>query len=270
MSLERPFAVYYKNQERELCYIGADHSADIDSKTFKLIQTTIEEFKPDLLILEGFEIKKGFSPAALISYIHKSCVTPSSQEFRCGEPLYAAYLAHNKNIPFIGAELDDEQIFLDLQSQGYEKNDVFGFYFTRQIPQYFNEKQIADANELPQKFDELLKCTSVHGINLTYASYQDWLNQKMGRPVNISELMDTNLVAPIPNGNNLQQISSKINLLRDQHILKVIFDSFSSFKRVLVIYGASHFLTQRDVFVQYFGKEICIHSYNSTQVISSH
>jgi len=257
--VERPFIACYKKDHQKLCYIGSDHSSEINSKTFKLIQKTIEEFKPDLLVLEGFETNKGLSPTVMINYVRKSCATSSSNNFKCGEPLYAVHLGHLKNIPFIGGEPDDEQIFTALQGQGHEKDDVFGFYFTRQIAQYFDEKQVSAVSELQKKFDEFLKNTRVDGIHLTYASYQDWLNQKMGRPVELSELRDPNLIAPIGNGNKLQQISSKINLIRDQHILKVILDSSQKYQRILVIYGASHYLTQRGLLAQYFGNPIYSH-----------
>src|SRR5260221_4801903 len=132
LPLQRPFIACHKNHEQELCYIGSDHSSDINSKTFKLIRKTIEEFKPDLLVLEGFETNKGLSPIAMINYVRKSCTPSSSDDFKCGEPQYAVHLAHLMNIPFIGGEPDDEEIFTPLQGQGYEKDDIFGFYFTRQ------------------------------------------------------------------------------------------------------------------------------------------
>lgn len=249
---KRPFIAYYKNKEQEVYYIAAIHSTDAKSATFKLIQEIIETVKPDLLILEGIKTSDGLSPANIIDYVNKNCTT--SQELKCGEPLFAISLASSKNIPFRGIEPDDKKIFAALESQGYEKNDIFGFYFTRQIPQYFSEKQVTDVRELPQKFDELMKVTGVQGINLTYAAYQNWLNQKMGRVVNLSELNDTQLSAPLPNGTLLQQISSKINPIRDQHMLKVILDSASSYKKILVILGASHYVTQKDVLIQYLGE----------------
>jgi len=254
-----PFLACYKKDDRELCYIATNHGTDQNSATFKLVRDVIEDFKPNLVIIEGFETKKGESPSDINELVEKFCkVNPSV----CEEPHYAVSQASSKNIPFIGGEPDDEEVYDKLRYEGYSKNDVFAFYFARLVPQLYREGQVSNMEDVHKKFDEYLKVSSVSGVTLTYPEYEDWMKRNISPSIGFDEMKDPKFVAPFANGNKLQEIANKNEWIRDRHILKVIFDSVLKYKRVLVIYGHSHFLTQIDVLEQHLGKPTYLERYS--------
>lgn len=51
----------------------------------------------------------------------------------------------------------------------------------------------------------------------------------------------------------LHQLSSKISVIRDKHIISVILKSLTRHKKILIVYGHSHFPVQKDVLAQYLG-----------------
>lgn len=265
-SLERtppappPFLALYKKDGRQLSYIATNHGSDRNSPTFNLIKNTVNEFKPDFMILEGFETKRGVSPSDIIKLVEKGCEQNPDQ---CEEPHLGIELASSLNIPFIGGEPSDEEIFDDLRYEGYSRDDVFALYFTRLIPQLYRDHQVGKMEDLQQKYEAYLQGSGISNITLTYADYEDWLKKYISSTVGFSDLIDAKFSAPATGGNKLQQIADKTEWIRDKHILRTILDSSLKYNKVLVIYGHSHFLTQDDVLEQNLGKPTFLEKYSA-------
>ena len=101
----------FSKGNKNLYYIGANHTNDIKSKTFKLIKNVIK--KNELVIIEGVDYDYGLSPDILQG---------SGEEVK-----YAATLAIKNKTPFSGVEPSDKQIYTKLIRSGIKKKDVILF-----------------------------------------------------------------------------------------------------------------------------------------------
>ena len=126
----KSFGQVFEKGNFKLTYIAGHHANQRNSKTFKLIEKSLEESGAKLVIVEGFEFKHGESPK---SYL-KSFLISSTQDFyKYGETAFAAIESRKRNIPFVGGEPEEKDLLKELQKEGVTKKDLLFFYFLRQI-----------------------------------------------------------------------------------------------------------------------------------------
>lgn len=248
--LDPPYAALFKTQQRELLYVASRHDVGLETPTFHFIKDAFNAFSPDIIILEGFEEDEGLSPERLTQHIQNVCLPKWNC---CGEPYYTTHLAMQKNINVIGAEPSNSETFDPMASNGYTLKDVVFFYFTRMIPQYYRQNEIASTADLIKLFPKFIS-NYMDAKSYTFNDYKNWLNSKLGQNPSWKYLIDTNYTAPIETGQYLQKISNEINSIRDQHILKVVFKMLEQHKKVMIVFGASHYPLQKDVLEQHLGR----------------
>ena len=244
--LDPPYAAYFKTKNGAFLYVANRHEVGLETSTFQFRKDILDAFSPDIVILEGFEEKEGLSPIRITQHIQKYCLPKWNC---CSENLYAAHLASQKKIKFIGAEPSDSEIFELLALQNYALKDVVFFYFVRSLPQYVMENIIKSADDVIAAFKQFISQYMDAG-SYSYDDYEAWFQEKVGK----LSIIDESTTAPIETGHYLQKLSSRINAIRDQHILKVIFQNIESHKKVVVAFGASHYPLQKDVLEQYLGR----------------
>jgi hypothetical protein len=245
--LNPPYAALFDTQGSQLLYIAADHTIDHKSKTFQLIDKAFKEYGPDFVIIEDIEESRGVSPQEITSYIENTCLAQSI----CSEGLYAAHLATKNKLNFIGGEPSEQEIYKMLTSQNYTKKDFLFFYFVMQLPQYYREGKFKSKYDLSTLLSLWLQ--EWEATEFTYLDFKNWYEKELKLRISYKDLIDPNNPAPINNGTNLQQFSSKISIIRDKYIISVILKNLTKHKKVLVIYGHSHFPTQKDVLSKYLG-----------------
>ncbi len=255
-----PFMACYNKDGRQLCYIASNHGSDTNSPTFNLIRNAFDDFKPNFVVLEGFETMKGNSPSDIVAFASRVCQGGSSV---CEEPAFGVSLAQKNGIAFKGGEPDDRIVFDALRSHGYTSNEAFAFYFSILVPQLYRSQLVNSIGDVQQKFEVYKKNNTNSGVTLSWSEYLDWLKNNTNKSVGFSEMIDPLFAAPISNGTNLQKLANKVEWIRDRNILRVILDAFNQYNRVLVIYGHSHYLTQIDVLEQYMGKPQFVERYKA-------
>lgn len=253
-TLTPPYAALFETHDSQILYIAADHTIDQKSETFSLINKAFREYHPDFVIIEGLEENRGESPKKIIDYIDHSCLPGST----CSEGLWAAHLATKNKLKFIGGEASDQEIYKALTALNYTKTDFVFFYFVQQLPHYFRQGKFKSENDLSKLLALWLQ--EWNATKLTYLDFKNWYEKEMNLKVSYKDLIDSNTTAPIKNGTSLHQLSSKISVIRDKHIISVILKSLTTHKKILIVYGHSHFPTQKDVLAQYLGQPKFIRS----------
>ncbi|MFN7038057.1 MAG: hypothetical protein ACK4OM_00600 [Alphaproteobacteria bacterium] len=249
-----PFLLEFSKANKKLWYIGAVHSNELNSETFKLIDSFFSKHTPDIVIIEGLETKESKKIHNLIKAKCSNLKSITNQSF-CEENLYTALKAQEFNIPVIGGEPIDEELLRIVKQYGYDEEDYINFWFSSAIPQLYREGKLTLFNQIESNYTEFAK--SFPSRNLKYASYKAWLEDKILK-VEFQELINANFTAPIKDGNYLQQLSSIIGIERDKHIVKIIFNSLSRYNKVLIVYGHSHVLTQLPAFEAYIDNYIAL------------
>lgn len=246
--LNPPYAALFDTKSSQLLYIAADHTIDSESKTFQLINRAFKEYQPDFVIIEGIEENYGESPQKFINYIENKCLP----QLTCSEGFYAVHLATKNKLNFIGGEPSDKGVYEALTAQNYTKKDFVFFYFVQQLPHYCREGKFKSEHDLYKLLALWLQ--EWKATEFTYLDFKNWYEKELNLKLFYKDLIDPNTSAPIKNGTSLHQLSSKISLIRDKHIISVILKSLITHKKVLIIYGHSHFPTQKDILSQYLGK----------------
>lgn len=252
--LNPPYAASFDTQGSQLLYIAADHTIDPKSKTFQLINQAFKNYQPDFVIIEGLEESRGESPQKLITYIQNKCLPQAS----CSEGLWAAHLATKNKLKFIGGEPSDQEIYKALTALNYTKKDFVFFYFVQQLPHYCREGRFKSEHDLSKLLSLWLQ--EWKATEFTYLDFKNWYEKELKSRISYKDLIDSNNSAPIKNGTYLQQLSSKISVIRDRHIISVILKNLKTHKKILIVYGHSHFPTQKDVLAQYLGQPKFIRS----------
>lgn len=136
------------------------------------------------------------------------------------------------------------------------KKDIDFFYLSRQLPQAYKEEKIIKSwDDVKNKFQDLLySALGYKNPDYSFNEYIAWLKEKTDKNISFKEIVDEKFTAPISDGNYIEKLSNLNLMIRDKHILNVILNHTKKYKKVLVIYGGSHYVTQKDVLEKYLGK----------------
>ncbi len=243
--LNPPYGALFSASGNQLLYIAANHTSDPQSETYGYINRAFAQYQPDFVIIEGMAGTE--SPKTLMAYIQN--LPPSA----CPENLYAARCAIKNQVPFMGAEPSEDTVLDALLATKYTKKDLDFLHYVQQIGYYYRCcSRFKSLNDLPAVFALCVQDLKKPGLRLN--GFKQWYEQGLNMKLSYHTLMDPNHCAPIHNGTPLQQLASTVSVIRDKHILSVILKAMKTYKKVLIVYGHSHFVTQKEILWAHFGK----------------
>lgn len=244
--LNPPYGALFSAPGHPLLYIAANHTSNPKSETYRWIDRAFAQYHPDCVIIEGMAGTEW--PKTLMAYIN------TLPPYSCPENLYAARCAIKNQVPFMGAEPPEDAVVNALFATKYTKQDLDFLYVVQQMGYYYRSSSIPfkSLDDLPTVFALCVQDLKKPGLCLT--DFKQWYAQRLGIKLSYRTLMNPNHCAPLSNGTPLQQLASAVSTIRDQHILFIILKAMKTYKKVLIIYGHSHFVTQKDVLCAYFGK----------------
>lgn len=249
----RPVAVtHFENGSKHLYYINASHVTGIKNPTCETVRKAIQTYKPQLVIIEGIPTEDGVSPPSYVDYVNRK---ERPQNFPLGEPAYAAFLAIQNQIPFIGGEPSEETIHTFMAAEGYSARDLMAFYALRLIPQYRQLGKTIDeifpqiAGDVDFSFNNVTE-----NETLKLDELAAWYNQHRGSSGDLWTINTENF-APYSSSDAsyFQSLNHKIGIVREQHIDTLIADSLINNDRVLVVYGDGHLVKSGPVFENMLG-----------------
>lgn len=250
--LEYPFQATYQIEGKTLRYLAALHSCDPHSDTFTMIRNVLENQDVNFVLVEGIPYSAGVSPGPKIDWAIKQYKSGIYDGF---ETAFSISLAAQRNIPFVGGEPDDSFILSRIVDKGYSAEDLIFYYFLQQILQS-QESKVQMTKSLADSFDHFLQSKNKF-FNLKnlpkYSDFEKWCLEKNGEVFNPSQIT-AEMLAPFGDGKlYAQQISSAVCKVRDQFVVTKIGEALSRYDSVLVIYGGSHWSTQKRVFEKSLG-----------------
>ena len=255
--LRPPFSAWFEKGEENLLFVAVEHGCD--PKTFRLIDEAFATHHVRLAVVEGWPASEGMNPAAFTDSFKKW----SAGGF-CdggGESGYAAFHALEHGGSFIGGEPDEQTVVQAVLKEGFTVEDLLGFYFLRQVPQFRREGAL-ETKGLEECFrlliDGMGKKAGLEeaGAHFSLDRFRDWYRNRQGKTFDIATV-DREEPAPLSNGKLLtQRLSAIVSLVRDRFVVGVIASHLGTEKDVLVVYGGSHFATQRPALEVLMGKPV--------------
>jgi hypothetical protein len=243
-----PFVARFEKGDQILSFVAV-----------QLIDDVLAKRHVRLAIIEGWPAAQGINPPR---YARKLQEWNASGFCKGGgEDGYAAFHAVEHGASFLGGEPDERLVVQAVLNQGFTPEDLLGFYFVRQVPQLRREGTLA-AKGLEASFRTLIDAMGKRagledaGAHLSLEQFRDWYRKRQGKEFDVATLDDAE-PAPVATGTYFtQRLSSVVGLVRDRFIVQVIASHLATDKDVLVVYGGSHFATQRPAFELLLGKPV--------------
>ena len=177
----------YRHRGRPLVFVGAEHSTDTESPTFRLVREAYEAFDLDAAVVEGVEYASGPDPARLLAYVAASEAEGTFQPG--GETVPAVEGARREGAVVWGGEPTDRDVLALAMESGVSEADVLGFYALRIVPQWIREREIerpSDPATARLVEAELMDNRQRLGLGPDvlpgYASWAAWYERTNGRP----------------------------------------------------------------------------------------
>lgn len=248
-----PFLARFKHGRRELVYIAASHENRVGSTTFKLIDRAFGEYDFRVVVLEGFPASLGVTPPSIVQNFENG---RDGGFYRWGEPAYAALKARDLGIPFLGGEPDEEDVIREAREAGFSAEDMAGFYFVRQIPQFVRDGSVRSASLgelydtfLPRMREEL----KLEPEDFGFREFLAWYETANGKTLDL-QTFDSEETAPLARGEyRTQRISHVIGMARDRFVVRLTARLLERHDRVLVVFGRSHLAQQRPALEEMLG-----------------
>lgn len=261
--LKQPFVAEYRLGKKQLVFIAVEHISSIKHPnllkhpTLLTIEKISDSLDPELSIVEGIPTGEAVNPHSILPKA-ETCKLQNYQN-DCGESFFVINKAREKKSNFISGEPTDTELLKSIQEYGYTTRDLVGFYFVRKIPQWKRQKNINQSDFLKLALPQLERYRKRIDpqTQFAFSDFESWYTEKMSTPKNY---MDFNNNDPAPHGGPdatfVQRISNRVTFLRDISLLKRIEDGLSKHNRVLVVYGASHFINLEPPLTNTLGKPV--------------
>jgi hypothetical protein len=243
------FGAVYARGRNKLVFIGAAHTEEIDSLTFRLINDAYALFDIRAVLVEGVPRSRGANDERLMQWVAGKPPRGGRQEG--GELAAAVQHALAEDAVVLGGEPDDSQIRDTLASQGIPPEDVLGFYTLRTVPQWLREGQITSLDDvrMPALIDaELARNRQRLSVSTTilpnYASWSQWYARTNGKL--FGALFEPEETGPLADGRyGSNRIAAAISRSRDAFLLATIAERLNAGETLLVVFGGSHLMIQR-------------------------
>ena len=229
----------FKAKGKTLIYIAARHATNPNDLIFRIIERSMKEFSPDVIILEGF------SPNTNFDKLRNEAKECAGNFVKCDESYSAIYHAPPKS-KILSGEPDESEIVSKLEELGYSRLEILYFYLLRQVLQMKRQDELrydnfeTQANTFLQRWGKRL---NVEFKNISYKAFLEWFTKHSGSNFSLQDI-DSEKSAPVKGGTYFQTISYQIGIIRDTRIISVIADALNENSKVMIIYGSSHLPVQ--------------------------
>lgn len=234
-----PFVKKYQAMGKELRYLAAAHDKDPKSKTHILITSQIEEFAPEMVIIEGVESAAGVNPERVLSFL-------MSSPAQMNEGSYAAKLALEKGALFMGAELTSKEIREHFKyDSNFSLKDLVGFLLLRSMSAFNVSKPDLSLSEAMARVYGYIRTD--YGFKeeelLSEVEFLNWAKEALSHDFSYQALTGDDVVAWCADeANRAQKVNCEISKLRSSHLVDVSHEALANYSRVLVVSSAEQLL----------------------------
>lgn len=252
---DRPLINIFERNGKRLVFLASHHENKVQSETFQLVKQAFKTNDVKFLMIEGYKNSRGTNPISFLEYTKKN----SKDGFYKGaESSFAAEIANNLGIDFVGSEPDETDILAALNENKIPINDLLGFYFVRQVPQFKRDGSL-ETKDIQDLYNNFMAGTrqelALPKINdFTYERFLEWYRKANEKPFDLKSF-DNEEAAPIANGKYYtQRISHIVSITRDRFIVSLIAKYLNERGTVLIVFGKGHLVSQRSALEGMLGK----------------
>jgi hypothetical protein len=254
-----PFISNYTYGDKNLVFVATERQEDPKPETQITIEKAIKDFAPEFIIVEGSAFTIISDPDD-VAYA-KEC---QKKKYKlCAEDAYTIHLAVNAGIPFCYGDPSDAAIHASLKKNGITDDEIIVFYTLKSIPAWKRDG-IKPTKELQKawkkKFNELLAKSSKKfraKKPMTEAQFKKIYKLRMGAEFNFADISNET-ISPAMDNNPMwsNRMAHSIDILKEQFLTKQIETRMNKYKKVMVVYGATHLMKARPMFSRALGEPV--------------
>jgi len=197
----------------------------------------------------------GESPAPLVKHASKRG-TEEADQFTKSEGMYAISRAITDGIPFLGGEPTRTEQVQALERRGFTPTDIAFAYLVGGLSQSVRSGDLASSSDpkLAESFAQWSRAFSdqYHLPPLSLEDfetrYQAVFGVELTHDAECAKRSEPGTASPVALLNQTDMVT------RDEHLLATIENELNSKKRVLVVYGGSHWTTLSQALQRRLGK----------------
>lgn len=237
--------------KRELVFLGTRHGIQLDSPSHRLIKDAITKFHPNCVVIEGSESRRGPNDPGLLRDARRMV-----SEGACPEPLYAAFLAAEHGIEFMGGEPPPSATTAALRTLGSD-HDALGFLLVRELGQVLREEGSGELDSRVVRLLTRLRRRFQLNTDMDLDDFKNWFFEKTRHPFDAENLKFAR-TAPLdlPDPTFFERAAVQVMLAREKHLIEVEADLLARYRRILVVYGNGHLVYETPVLDHWLGKPI--------------
>jgi hypothetical protein len=252
---EVPFTVTYSKGGSSLVFVGVHHVFTPQNPTIRAVDSGFAKVSPAIVIVEGFPTTMGENPPPLVKEA-QTRGTPEADDFARGEAMYAASLALTRGIPFLGGEPTRAEQVQALERRGYAPKDIAFAYLVGGLSQSLRSGDIAGPND-PKLIDAFARWAHVFKDQYKFepmsfgdfaVRYRSMFGVEVTHDAALAGRSEAGTESPVALLNQTDRLT------RDEHLLATIEKELALKKRVLVVYGGSHWTTLSQALQKKHGK----------------
>lgn len=243
------------SENKELLYCGVNHTYDPDDDLFNQLRKQMEDFNPNLIILEGWPIINPGNPKREAYF--KSVLTKSYRQIveEAGEFGFAVKNALEKNIDVFCAEPEfEEQI--NYLGQKYNTGQIFVNQILKMTVQFYTINDGSSIkeyliNEIEGLKSKLAQNTKWKKFDFSYHNFLLIFKEEFKQGfLDCTNEFIIEINDPIPRTTKSydwttnNQVTQDEGSFRDNLILNIISQKSKNYNKILAVYGGSHFYAQ--------------------------
>ena len=237
-----PYTAVHRKGARRLGFVAAAHTVDPASPTMQAIRAAFVDVRPAAVIVEGFPTEMGENPS-VITEIVATGDQPDADPYARGEAAYAARLAMDAGVPFLGGEPTEAEQTRVLLAQGFDARDIFFTDLLKVLPQSIRGGEISGPDD--SRFENVFARWTISlaierddAPEITIDEFEAWYLAQFG----VDYRIDARFAERAnPGAEDLVgRILRAQSLIRDRHLYGTIMNTLKRRERVLVVYGGSH------------------------------
>ena len=237
-----PYTALHARGERRLAFVAATHTIDPASTTMRAIWNAYSDLQPAAVIIEGFPTELGENPRPIVELI-EDAGAPDADPYSRGEAAYAARLAMDTKVPFMGGEPTEAEQTRALRAQGFSARDIFFTDLLKVLPQSIRGGEISGPED--SRFEDVFARWTVSlsierddPPRFRFEDFERWYLQQYGVDYRIDARFADR--ADPAADTLVGRILRAQSLIRDRHLYRTILDQLDKRGRVLVVYGGTH------------------------------
>ena len=250
-----PLVAIFQTGDMTLAFAAGKHVFTPDNNRLNSISAAFERAKPALVIVEGFPTAMGDDPPPLVAEVQKRS-SVDADPYAKSEATFAASLALDHRIPFIGGEPTDGEKRDGLLKDGYKLSDIMFVYLVRDIEQSDRGGELSGTTDakLPDVFNQY-SSEEARSLGAPQMALPDFT--KNYRKVFGVEFEHDSLFGKRADPATTTLVGKLLQAemtVRDQHIYKTIMRELRTHRRVLIVYGGGHWPTLSGALEHALGK----------------